>query len=41
MCGPTLLVQGSEEQKRAFVPPLLRAKRVVRAVERAGAGYDL
>ena len=39
MCGPTLLVHASEEQKRAFIPPLLRGRaRLVRAVQRTGCG---
>jgi alkylation response protein AidB-like acyl-CoA dehydrogenase len=42
MCGPTLLVHASEEQKRAFVPPLLRGDHVwCELFSEPGAGSDL
>src|SRR5580692_7087294 len=42
MCGPTVLVHGSEEQKRAFVPPLLRGEHVwCELFSEPGAGSDL
>ena len=42
MCGPTVLVHGSEEQKRDFVPPLLRGEHVwCELFSEPGAGSDL
>ncbi len=42
MCGPTLLVHASEEQKRAFIPPLLRGEHVwCELFSEPGAGSDL
>ncbi len=42
MCGPALLVHGSEEQKRAFIPPLLRGEHVwCELFSEPGAGSDL
>jgi alkylation response protein AidB-like acyl-CoA dehydrogenase len=42
MCGPTVLVHGSGEQKRAFVPPLLRGEHVwCELFSEPGAGSDL
>ena len=42
MCGPTLLVHASEEQKRALVPPLLRGEHVwCELFSEPGAGSDL
>jgi alkylation response protein AidB-like acyl-CoA dehydrogenase len=42
MCGPTLLVHASEEQKKAFVPPLLRGDHVwCELFSEPGAGSDL
>ena len=42
MCGPTLLVHASEEQKRAFIPPLLRGDHVwCELFSEPGAGSDL
>ena len=42
MCGPTVLVHGSEEQKRALVPPLLRGEHVwCELFSEPGAGSDL
>jgi alkylation response protein AidB-like acyl-CoA dehydrogenase len=42
MCGPTVLVHGSEEQKRALVPALLRGEHVwCELFSEPGAGSDL
>jgi alkylation response protein AidB-like acyl-CoA dehydrogenase len=42
MCGPTLLVHASEEQRRAFIPPLLRGEHVwCELFSEPGAGSDL
>ncbi len=42
MCGPTLLVHASEEQKRALIPPLLRGEHVwCELLSEPGAGSDL
>jgi alkylation response protein AidB-like acyl-CoA dehydrogenase len=42
MCGPTLLVHASEEQKKAFIPPLLRGGHVwCELFSEPGAGSDL
>jgi len=42
MCGPTLLVHASQEQKKAFVPPLLRGDHVwCELFSEPGAGSDL
>jgi len=42
MCGPTLLVHASEEQKRALIPPLLRGEHVwCELFSEPGAGSDL
>ena len=42
MCGPTLLVHASDEQKRAFIPPLLRGEHVwCELFSEPGAGSDL
>ncbi len=42
MCGPTVLVHGSEEQKRALVPSLLRGEHVwCELFSEPGAGSDL
>ena len=42
MCGPTLLAHASEEQKLAFIPPLLRGEHVwCELFSEPGAGSDL
>ena len=42
MCGPTLLVHASEEQKQALVPPLLRGEHIwCELFSEPGAGSDL
>ncbi|MGA2473041.1 MAG: acyl-CoA dehydrogenase family protein [Acidimicrobiales bacterium] len=42
MCGPTLLVHASEEQKRALIPPLLRGEHIwCELFSEPGAGSDL
>jgi alkylation response protein AidB-like acyl-CoA dehydrogenase len=42
MCGPTLLVHASEQQKQAFIPPLLRGEHVwCELFSEPGAGSDL
>ena len=42
MCGPTLLVHATEEQKQALVPPLLRGEHVwCELFSEPGAGSDL
>ena len=42
MCGPTLLVHASDEQKRALIPPLLRGEHVwCELFSEPGAGSDL
>ena len=42
MCGPTLLMHASEEQKQAFIPPLLRGEHVwCELFSEPGAGSDL
>jgi alkylation response protein AidB-like acyl-CoA dehydrogenase len=42
MVGPTILVHGSEEQKRALIPPLLRGEHVwCELFSEPGAGSDL
>jgi alkylation response protein AidB-like acyl-CoA dehydrogenase len=42
MCGPTLLVHASEEQKQTLVPPLLRGEHVwCELFSEPGAGSDL
>ncbi|HEX4434386.1 MAG TPA: acyl-CoA dehydrogenase family protein [Acidimicrobiales bacterium] len=42
MCGPTLLVHASEEQKKALIPPLLRGDHVwCELFSEPGAGSDL
>lgn len=42
MCGPTLLVHASAEQKLAFIPPLLRGEHVwCELFSEPGAGSDL
>jgi alkylation response protein AidB-like acyl-CoA dehydrogenase len=42
MCGPTILAHGSEEQKRALIPPLLRGEHVwCELFSEPGAGSDL
>jgi alkylation response protein AidB-like acyl-CoA dehydrogenase len=42
MCGPTILVHGSEAQKRELIPPLLRGDHVwCELFSEPGAGSDL
>ncbi len=42
MCGPTILAHGTEEQKRALIPPLLRGEHVwCELFSEPGAGSDL
>jgi alkylation response protein AidB-like acyl-CoA dehydrogenase len=42
MCGPTILAHATEEQKRAFIPPMLRAEHVwCELFSEPGAGSDL
>jgi alkylation response protein AidB-like acyl-CoA dehydrogenase len=42
MCGPTLLVHASEEQKRTLLPPLLRGEHIwCELFSEPGAGSDL
>ncbi|HEX4126809.1 MAG TPA: acyl-CoA dehydrogenase family protein [Acidimicrobiales bacterium] len=42
MCGPTLLVHASEEQKKTFIPPLLCGEHVwCELFSEPGAGSDL
>ena len=42
MCGPTLLVHASEEQKQALIPPLLRGEHIwCELFSEPGAGSDL
>ena len=42
MCGPTILVHATEEQKQAFIPPLLRGDHVwCELFSEPGAGSDL
>ena len=42
MCGPTLLVHASDEQKKTFIPPLLRGDNVwCELFSEPGAGSDL
>jgi alkylation response protein AidB-like acyl-CoA dehydrogenase len=42
MCGPTLLVHASEEQKHVLIPPLLRGEHVwCELFSEPGAGSDL
>jgi alkylation response protein AidB-like acyl-CoA dehydrogenase len=42
MCGPTLLVHASEEQKKTYIPPLLRGDHVwCELFSEPGAGSDL
>jgi alkylation response protein AidB-like acyl-CoA dehydrogenase len=42
MCGPTILAHGSEEQKGALIPPLLRGEHVwCELFSEPGAGSDL
>ena len=42
MCGPTLLVHASEEQKKTYIPPLLRGDQVwCELFSEPGAGSDL
>ncbi|MHB8465337.1 MAG: acyl-CoA dehydrogenase family protein [Acidimicrobiales bacterium] len=42
MCGPTILAHGSEAQKRAMIPPLLRGDHVwCELFSEPGAGSDL
>jgi alkylation response protein AidB-like acyl-CoA dehydrogenase len=42
MCGPTLVVHGTEEQKRALIPPLLRGEHIwCELFSEPGAGSDL
>lgn len=42
MCGPTLLVHANEEQKKNFIPPLLRGDHVwCELFSEPGAGSDL
>ena len=42
MCGPTLLVHATDEQKHAFIPPLLRGEHVwCELFSEPGAGSDL
>jgi alkylation response protein AidB-like acyl-CoA dehydrogenase len=42
MVGPTILVHGSDEQKRALIPPLLRGEHVwCELFSEPGAGSDL
>ena len=42
MCGPTLLMHASEEQKKTFIPPLLRGDHVwCELFSEPGAGSDL
>ena len=42
MCGPTLLVHATEEQKQEFIPPLLRGDHVwCELFSEPGAGSDL
>ena len=42
MCGPTILVYGTEQQKHAFIPPLLRGEHVwCELFSEPGAGSDL
>jgi alkylation response protein AidB-like acyl-CoA dehydrogenase len=42
MCGPTLLVHASDEQKHTFIPPLLRGEHVwCELFSEPGAGSDL
>jgi len=42
MCGPTILVHGSEDQKRALIPPLLRGDHVwCELFSEPGSGSDL
>jgi alkylation response protein AidB-like acyl-CoA dehydrogenase len=42
MCGPTLLVHANEQQKKTFIPPLLRGEHVwCELFSEPGAGSDL
>ena len=42
MCGPTILAHATDEQKRAFIPPLLRGDHVwCELFSEPGAGSDL
>ncbi len=42
MCGPTILVHGSDLQKRTYIPPLLRGEHVwCELFSEPGAGSDL
>jgi alkylation response protein AidB-like acyl-CoA dehydrogenase len=42
MCGPTLLVHATEDQKRALIPPLLRGEHIwCELFSEPGAGSDL
>ena len=41
MCGPTLLAHAGEEQKKAFLPPLLRGDRRLRGAVQLPAGVVL
>jgi alkylation response protein AidB-like acyl-CoA dehydrogenase len=42
MCGPTVLVHGTEEQKQRFIPPLLRGEHVwCELFSEPGSGSDL
>ena len=42
MCGPTLLVHASEEQKKTYIPPMLRGEHVwCELFSEPGAGSDL
>jgi alkylation response protein AidB-like acyl-CoA dehydrogenase len=42
MCGPTILAHATDEQKRAFIPPLLRGEHVwCELFSEPGAGSDL